>query len=60
MPTLEERDRYARRARELRAMANTVRDADIKQTLNDMISSYDNLVDECDRITNMRSGVPDI
>ncbi|THD38356.1 MAG: hypothetical protein E7773_00975 [Sphingomonas sp.] len=54
MPTIEERDRYARRALELRAMANTVRDADIKQTLNDMIASYDNLVEECDRIVAAR------
>lgn len=54
MPTIEERDRYARRATELRAMAHGVRDPDIKRTLQDMIASYDNLVEECDRIAGMR------
>jgi hypothetical protein len=54
MPTIEERERYARRAMELRAMAETVRDPDIKQTLETMVTSYDKLVEEADRIARMR------
>jgi hypothetical protein len=54
MPTIEERERYARRAMELRAMAETVRDPDIKQTLETMVASYDKLVEEADRIARMR------
>jgi len=60
MPSLEERDRYARRAMELRAMAETVRDPDIKRTIENMVSSYDTLVEECDRLASMRSAVPDL
>lgn len=58
MPTIEERDRYARRAMELRAMAETVRDTEIKQTLQAMVASYDKLVEECDRIASMRPRLP--
>lgn len=58
MPTVEERDRYAHRAMELRAMAETVRDADIKRTLEDMVASYDRLVEEADRIASMRARLP--
>ena len=58
MPTIEERERYARRAMELRAMAETVRDPDIKQTLETMVASYDKLVEEADRIARMRVKVP--
>lgn len=58
MPTLEECDRYARRAMELRAMARSARDPDIKQTLETMVSSYDTLVEQCNRITAMRGRVP--
>ncbi len=58
MPTIEERERYARRAMELRAMAETVRDPDIKQTLQTMVASYDKLVEEADRIARMRAKVP--
>ncbi|HEV7821649.1 MAG TPA: hypothetical protein VGO84_10755 [Burkholderiales bacterium] len=54
MPTIEERERYARRAMELRAMAETVRDPDIKETLETMVTSYDKLVEEADRIARMR------
>lgn len=54
MPTMEERDRYARRAMELRSMAETVRDPDIKKTLQEMIASYDKLVEEVDHIASMR------
>jgi hypothetical protein len=59
MPTLEERDRYAQRALELRAMAHAARDPDIKQTLEAMISSYDTLVEQCDRIKAARAVVPE-
>lgn len=56
MPT-KERDRYARRAMELRAMSETTRDADIKQTLETMVASYDRLVEEADRIAGMRARI---
>jgi hypothetical protein len=59
MPSVEERDRFARRAMELRAMAQAVRDPGIKETLESMVSSYDKLVEECDRIKTMRARVPD-
>lgn len=58
MPTIEERERYARRAMELRAMAETVRDPDIKHTLEQMVASYDRLVEEADRIAHMRPSLP--
>lgn len=60
MPTIEERDRYARRAMELRAMAETVGDPEIKQTLAGMVASYDKLVEEADRIADMRARIPTI
>lgn len=59
MPTLEERDRYARRAMELRAMAHGARDPGIRQALEEMTASYDNLVEECDRIAGLRTKVFD-
>ncbi|MEO5938372.1 MAG: hypothetical protein ABIQ43_05115 [Sphingomonas sp.] len=58
MPTIEERERYARRAMELRAMAETVHDPGIKRTLEEMVASYDRLVEEADRIAHMRATVP--
>ncbi|MBS0478858.1 MAG: hypothetical protein JSR79_06110 [Proteobacteria bacterium] len=58
MPTIEERERYARRAMELRAMADTVRDSDIRRTIEEMVASYDKLVEEADRIACMRANVP--
>lgn len=58
MPTLEERDRYAKRAMELRSMAETVRDPDIKKTLEEMIGSYDKLVEEVDHIASLRGRIP--
>lgn len=35
-------------------MAHAVQDVDIKETLESMVSSYDRLVEECDRIAAMR------
>lgn len=57
MPTLEDRDRYAGRVAELRAMAETARDPDIRKTLNEMITSYDKLVEQADHIANLRGRV---
>ena len=55
MPTHEQREYYARRAAEVRAMAESAEDPDIRATLEGMADSYDHLVEEADRIAQMRS-----
>ncbi|MES2095289.1 MAG: hypothetical protein V4459_00875 [Pseudomonadota bacterium] len=55
MPTLNQREYYARRALEVRKLAQAATDADIREALETMASSYDKLVVEADRIQHMRA-----
>ena len=59
MPTAEQRAHYAKRAAELRKMAKSATDRDIRKTLDAMAASYDTLVEEADRIANMKRKLPD-
>ncbi|HWU72115.1 MAG TPA: hypothetical protein VN137_01425 [Sphingomonas sp.] len=54
MPTPEQREYFARRAIEVRQMAEAASDPDIRATLEGMAASYDKLVEETDRIDGMR------
>lgn len=54
MPTLNDRDYYARRAIDVRTMADNATDPDIKRTLSEMASSYQTLVEEADRIERLK------
>jgi hypothetical protein len=54
MPEKEQREYFARRAIEVRALANAATDPDIRKTLDAMAESYDKLVEEADRIEHMR------
>jgi hypothetical protein len=58
MPTADQRDYYARRAVEVRALAKAATDPDIRETLETMAKSYDTLVNEADRIEHMRDRLP--
>jgi hypothetical protein len=58
MPTAEHREHYARRANEARKMAEAATDPNIRASLEGMASSYDRLVEEVDRITQIRSQLP--
>ena len=55
MPDPRERDHFARRALELRTMAQRAMDNEIRGTLESMAVSYDRLVEEADRAARMRS-----
>jgi hypothetical protein len=58
MPTADQRDYYARRAAEVRALAKAATEPDIRKTLETMAESYDTLVTEADRIEHMRDQLP--
>lgn len=58
MPSLEQRDYYARRAMEIRSFADKAQDPEIKTTLETMAGSYDKLVEEADRIKTLRLKLP--
>lgn len=55
MPTTEQRDYYASRAAEARALAKTEKDSKTLAALNELADSYEKLVEEADRITQIRS-----
>ncbi|MBW8843046.1 MAG: hypothetical protein JF608_14850 [Sphingomonadales bacterium] len=55
MPDPRERDRFARRAVELRDMAQVSSDGEIRKALESMAASYDKLVEEADRAAWRRS-----
>jgi hypothetical protein len=57
VPTLNERDYYARRAIEVRGFAAVARDPEIKHTLEQMAESYATLVEEADRIARLRTAL---
>jgi len=57
MPTPEQRDYYARRARDIRDYAAKATNPEIKETLETMARSYDALVEAADRIVFLRSQV---
>lgn len=57
MPTLNDRDYYARRAMEVRGLAEAAADPQIKQTLAEMAESYNKLVEEADRIAHLRTAL---
>ncbi|WP_296611858.1 hypothetical protein [Sphingomonas sp.] len=50
-----ERDRFARRANELRTLAQRAADSEIRWTLEAMAASYDQLVEEADRAARRRT-----
>jgi hypothetical protein len=54
MPDPGERDRFARRAVELRTMARGASDSEIRAALESMAASYDKLVEEAERTARMR------
>jgi len=54
MPTMEQREYFARRAMEVHRMAEVASDPDIRATLEAMAVSYDNLVENADRIDGMQ------
>jgi hypothetical protein len=58
MPTAEQREYYARRAVEVRALAKAATDPNIRATLEGMATSYDHLVEEADLIAHMRTQLP--
>jgi hypothetical protein len=55
MPDPRERDRFARRAVELRTMAQGASDSEIRGALESMAATYDKLVEEADRAAWRRS-----
>jgi len=55
MPDPRERDRFARRAVELRTLAQGAVDSEIRGTLESMAASYDKLVEEADRAARIRT-----
>ena len=55
MPTQEDRDQYARRAAQARKLAQEATDAELRETLETMALSYDNLVREVDRFQQIRA-----
>jgi hypothetical protein len=55
MPDPRERDRFARRAVELRNMAQGAADSEIRGALESMAATYDKLVEEADRAAWRRS-----
>ncbi len=50
MPTPEQRDYYASRAAEARALAESEEDPKTLAALNELAESYEKLVEEADRI----------
>jgi hypothetical protein len=54
MPGAKERELYAQRAADVRRLAEITKDPEIRVTLEKMASSYDQLVQEADRIAHMR------
>jgi hypothetical protein len=57
MPTLNQRDYYARRAMEVRGYAEAAKDPEMKKTLETMAASYDRLVEEADKIAYLRASL---
>lgn len=55
MADAEERDHFARRAAELRTMAENAIDDEIRATLEAMAASYDELVEAADRAARIRN-----
>lgn len=55
MPSPEQRDYFERRAAEVRALAGRTTDPDVRATLDAMAVSYGKLVEEADRIEQMRT-----
>lgn len=58
MPSPEQRDYYQRRSADVHAMAKRARDPEIRATLQGMAASYDKLVEEADRIADLRLQLP--
>ena len=58
MPTMEDRERYARRALELRAMLHATRDPDTRDMLQMLVESYDRLVAESNNIADLKLRLP--
>jgi hypothetical protein len=54
MPTADQREYYARRAAEVRALAKVATEPDMRMTLETMAESHDTLVTEAGRIALMR------
>ena len=54
MPDRQERDHFARRAAELRTMAQDATDDEIRGTLEAMAVSYEELVEAADRAARIR------